>query len=87
LAILRVAPLPKRLAFLAVALPYSARAIVPKTKMRHIKLRHRDTNEIATPTANHLAVRHILTQILPDPAADYLSKPLLIPLNFHDHGS
>src|SRR3954464_10349316 len=85
LAILRIATLPYRLPFLTVALADATRAVVAEAKMRHIELRHRDADEIATLTADHLAVRHVLAKVFADPAADNLPKTALIPLNFHDH--
>ena len=86
LAILRIAALGNRLPFFAIALPYPACPVVAKAEMRHVKLRHRDADEIATLAADHLAVCHVLPQVFADPAANDLVKAALISLNFHDHG-
>jgi hypothetical protein len=55
--------------------------------MGHIERRHRYADEVPAFPANHLAVRHILPQVLADPAANNLLEAALIALNFHDHVS
>src|SRR5262245_49249988 len=75
LSVTRIATLADRLAFFAVPLPYAARAVVAKPKMRHIERRHRYADKIPALPANHLAVRHIFSQILANPAADNLLEP------------
>src|SRR5262245_32520607 len=86
LSVFRITALRNRLPFFAVSLPYSACPVVAKSKMRHIERRHRYADEVPALPANHLAVRHILPQVLADPAANNLLEAALIALNFHDHG-
>src|SRR5215212_5333620 len=86
LPVLRIAAFGDGLALFAIALPDAPCPVVAKSEMRNIELRHRDTDQIATLPADHLAVRDVLAQILADSAADNLSKAALIALNFHDHG-
>jgi hypothetical protein len=83
--LLRIAALSNRLAFFTIPLPDAPCPVIAESEMRYIERRHRNTDQIATFPADHLAVRDVLPQVLADPAADNLSKAALIALNFHDH--
>src|SRR5687768_6931831 len=85
-AVFRIATSSNGLTLFAVALTDSARAVISKAEMGDIELRHGDADEIATLAADHLAVRHVLSQVFADPAADNLSEAALIPLDFEGHG-
>src|SRR5262245_34800846 len=86
LTVLWIAAFGDWLTFLAVPLPYATSAIVAETDMRHIELPHGDADEILPLASDHLAVRHVLSQVLANPAANDLSKAALISLDFEDHG-
>src|SRR5215471_15002887 len=86
LSVFRIAALRDRLPFFAVPLPDAPCPVIAESKMRHIERRYRYADEIPALPANHLAVRHILPQVLADPAANNLLEAALIALNFHDHG-
>ena len=75
------------LANLAVALSHAAAPILPIAKMRHIELRQRNADQIIPLPADHLAVGHVLPQVLAYFPANDLSEPRRVAVNFHHHRS
>jgi hypothetical protein len=75
-----------RIARLAFALPDTAGLTIPKAKPRNLNLGHRNAHEILALTANHLAVRDVLLEILLDLPFNDRSKTGVILLNVIRHG-
>src|SRR5436190_23002679 len=87
LTVFGISALSDWLTLFSVALSDAPCPVIAESEMWYVERWHRDTDQIATLPADHLAVRDVLAQILANPAADNLSKAALIALNFHDHRS
>ena len=75
-----------RRTFFAFALADAAATVLAVAEVGHVQRRERDADQIATLAADHLAVGHVLAQVLPDLAAHDLLESRIIVLDLHSHG-
>ena len=75
-----------RIADFAVALSHSASSVIAEAKVRQIELGHGDAHQVLALAADHLLVRDIFAQILPDLSTHDFLKSRSVRFDFDGHG-
>ena len=73
-----------RIAGIAVALPRAALLLVAEAEARDVDLRDRDRDEVLALPADELALRDVLSQVLPDPPADDAAEARVVLVDLQD---
>src|ERR1019366_6890406 len=85
LALFSVGIAAHRIAGIAFALPRSPALAVAEREVRDVDLRDRDRDDVFAVTTDQLALRDVLAQVLPDPAADDRAEARVILVDLQGH--